>query len=142
MKTEQLLPYFINKSNTVVEALQKIDLNSKQILFVVDSNRKLEGIITDGDIRRWLLKTGELQGTVSEFMNTAPKVIYRKDVKSAVKFMKNAKITALPVITSKGIVSDIIFRDDIDKIEENFKCLTHITRIYCIEHKLPYKSLP
>lgn len=119
MKTEQLLPYFINKSNTVVEALQKIDLNSKQILFVVDSNRKLEGIITDGDIRRWLLKTGELQGTVSEFMNTAPKVIYRKDVKSAVKFMKNAKITALPVITSKGIVSDIIFRDDIDKIEEN-----------------------
>lgn len=119
MKTEQLLPYFINKSNTVVEALQKIDLNSKQILFVVDSNRKLEGIITDGDIRRWLLKTGELQGTVSEFMNTAPKVIYRKDVKSAVKFMKNAKITALPVITSKGIVSDIIFRDDIDNIEEN-----------------------
>lgn len=119
MKSELLTPYFINKSNTVVEALQKIDLNSKQILFVVDSNRKLEGIITDGDIRRWLLKTGELQGTVSEFMNTAPKVIYRKDVKSAVKFMKNAKITALPVITSKGIVSDIIFRDDIDKIEEN-----------------------
>lgn len=119
MKSELLTPYFINKSNTVVEALQKIDLNSKQILFVVDSNRKLEGIITDGDIRRWLLKTGELQGTVSEFMNTAPKVIYRKDVKSAVTFMKNAKITALPVITAKGIVSDIIFRDDIDKIEEN-----------------------
>ena len=36
MKTEQLTPYFVNKTNTVVEALQKIDLNSKQILFVVD----------------------------------------------------------------------------------------------------------
>lgn len=36
MKTEQLTPYFINKTNTVVEGLQKIDLNSKQILFVVD----------------------------------------------------------------------------------------------------------
>ena len=111
MKTEQLLPYFINKTNTVVEALQKIDLNGKQLLFVVDNKRKLEGIITDGDIRRWLLKTGQLQGTVAEFMNSSPKVIYRKDVKGAVEFMNAAKITAVPVITSKGIVSDIIFRD-------------------------------
>lgn len=111
MKTEQLTPFLINKKNTVVEALQKIDLNAKQLLFVVDNNRKLEGIITDGDIRRWLIKTGELQGTVAEFMNPSPKVIYRKDVKGAVEFMNAAKITAVPVITSKGIVSDIIFRD-------------------------------
>lgn len=111
MKTEQLVPYFINKTNTVVEALQKIDLNGRQLLFVVDSNRKLEGIITDGDIRRWLLKTGQLQGTVEEFMNPSPKVIYRKDVKGAVEFMKAARITAVPVVTAKGIVSDIIFRD-------------------------------
>lgn len=111
MKTERLVPYFISKTNTVVEALQKIDLNSKQILFVVDKNRKLEGIITDGDIRRWLIKTGELQGTVAEFMNPNPKVIYRKDIKGAVNFMNAAHITAVPVITAKGIVSDIIFRD-------------------------------
>ena len=111
MKTEQLMPYFINKTNTVVEALQRIDLNSKQILFVVDEKRKLEGIITDGDIRRWLIKTGELQGTVAGIMNPNPKVIYRKDVNSAIDFMNAAKITAVLVITSKGIVSDIIFRD-------------------------------
>lgn len=111
MKTEQLMPYFIKKTNTVVEALQKIDLNSKQILFVVDENRKLEGIITDGDIRRWLIKTGELQGRVAEFMNPNPKVIYRKDIKGAVGFMNATHITAVPVITAKGIVSDIIFRD-------------------------------
>ncbi len=118
MKSELLNMYVINKSNNVVEALQRIDLNGKQLLFVVDANRKLEGIITDGDIRRWLLKTGKLQGKVAEFMNKTPKVIYRKDIKSAASIMQSAKITALPVLTSKGILSDIIFRGDIESVSD------------------------
>lgn len=153
MKTEQLMPYFINRTNTVVEALQKIDLNSKQILFVVDNKRKLEGIITDGDIRRWLLKTGQLQGTVAEFMNTNPKVIYRKDVKGAVDFMNAAKISAVPVITSKGIVSDIIFRDSpttsIEKLEANLSDVPVVimaggkgTRLYPYTKILPKPLIP
>lgn len=111
MKTEELTPYFIHKSSTVVEALQKIDHNAKGLLFVVDTNLKLEGVITDGDIRRWLIRTGKLQGQVQEFMNPNPKVIYRKDIKNAMEFMISRKITALPVVTAKGIVTDIIFRD-------------------------------
>ena len=153
MKTEQLMPYFINKSNTVVEALQKIDLNSKQILFVVDENRKLEGIITDGDIRRWLIKTGELQGTVAEFMNPNPKVIYRKDVKGAVDFMNVAQITAVPVITSKGIVSDIIFRDapatHVEELETSLSDVSVVimaggkgTRLYPYTKILPKPLIP
>ena len=153
MKTEQLLPYFINKTNTVVEALQKIDLNGKQLLFVVDNKRKLEGIITDGDIRRWLLKTGQLQGTVAEFMNSSPKVIYRKDVKGAVEFMNAAKITAVPVITSKGIVSDIIFRDSptshVEEIKTSLSDVSVVimaggkgTRLYPYTKILPKPLIP
>lgn len=153
MKTEQLMQYFINKTNTVVEALQKIDLNGKQLLFVVDGNRKLEGIITDGDIRRWLLKTGQLQGTVAEFMNPSPKVIYRKDVKSAVEFMNAAKITAVPIITSKGIVSDIIFRDapttHVEELETSLSDVSVVimaggkgTRLYPYTKILPKPLIP
>lgn len=153
MKTEQLMPYFIKKTNTVVEALQKIDLNSKQILFVVDENRKLEGIITDGDIRRWLIKTGELQGRVAEFMNPNPKVIYRKDIKGAVGFMNATHITAVPVITAKGIVSDIIFRDSpTSHVEEIKTSLSEVpvvimaggkgTRLYPYTKILPKPLIP
>lgn len=111
MKTEQLIPFLIFPESTVVEALQKIDANAKGILFVADKNRKLLGVITDGDIRRWLIKTGELQGTVDHIMNKDPKVIYRKEISSAVEFMIKHAITALPVVNSKGIISDIIFRE-------------------------------
>ena len=47
MKTEQLITYLIYPEATVVEAMQKIDANTKGILFVTDKNRKLVGVITD-----------------------------------------------------------------------------------------------
>lgn len=50
MKTEQLMLYSINKTNTVVEALKKIGFYNKQIWLEVDESRKIEGIITDCDI--------------------------------------------------------------------------------------------
>ncbi len=112
MKTEQLIPFLISPDNTIVEALQKIDSNAKGILFVVNDERKLVGVLTDGDIRRWLLKTGELQGEVKRLMNRNPKAIYRKELASAREFMVKYSITALPVVNSKGIVSDIVFREE------------------------------
>lgn len=113
MKTEQLMFFLIYPHSTVVEAMQKIDTNAKGILFVVDNKRRLVGVITDGDIRRWLIKTGKLQGTVEHIMNKNPKVIYRKDVAMAKDFMVKQAITALPVVNAKGIVSDILFRETI-----------------------------
>lgn len=112
MKTEQLMPFLIFPNGTIVEALQKIDNNAKGILFVVSENRKLVGVVTDGDIRRWLIKTGELQGRIEQIMNKNPKAIYRKEIASAGEFMRKHYITALPVVNSKEILSDIIFRED------------------------------
>lgn len=112
MKTEQLMPFLTSPDSTVVDAMQKIDRNAKGILFVVDENRKLSGVLTDGDIRRWLIKTGDLRGAVSRIMNQSPKVIYRKEMTAAREYMSNHAITALPVVNSRGIITDIIFRDE------------------------------
>lgn len=115
MKTEQLAPFLISGESTVVEALQKLDQNTRGILFVTNREHKLLGTVTDGDIRRWLIKTGELQGQVRQIMNPSPKVIYRKEKSMANEFMKKYAITALPVINAKGVISDIIFRLDAEK---------------------------
>lgn len=122
MKTEQLMPFLISPDSTVVDALQKIDSNAKGILFVVNEGRKLVGVLTDGDIRRWLLKTGELQGNVRQLMNQDPKVIYRKDLSSARQFMEKHSITALPIVNSRGVISNIIFREETGKQEAEQQC--------------------
>lgn len=110
MNTQALMPFLILSENTVVDALQKLDNNAKGILFVVDAEQRLIGVITDGDIRRWLIKTGQLQGTVERIMNPNPKTISRKEAGSANEFMVKHSITALPVINENRIISDIIFR--------------------------------
>ncbi len=110
MKTEQLIPFLISAESSVVEAMQKIDSNAQGILFVKNDGRRLIGVITDGDIRRWLIRTGELQGSVRQIMNPSPKAIYQKEIGSAGEYMRKHSLTALPVISTENIITDIIFR--------------------------------
>ena len=112
MKTEQLALFLISPDSTVVEAMQRIDRNARGILFVTNEQQKLLGVVTDGDIRRWLIRTGELKAPVSGLMNTEPKRISRKEHAKAHEVMVQHSITALPVVTTKGVVSDILFRDE------------------------------
>lgn len=121
MKSERLDAYLIYPESTVVEAMQKIDINARGILFVVKQDNKLVGVVTDGDIRRWLIKTGNLQGRVDKIMNPSPRVLYRKDVKMAQEYMTKYHITALPIITTKGRLNDIVFlqQEITEPIEEN-----------------------
>ena len=48
------LELFIEKDITIKEAIKRLDVTAKKILFVVE-NTKLIGTITDGDVRRWIL---------------------------------------------------------------------------------------
>lgn len=111
MRSEQLNSFLASPQTTVVEAMQKIDANAKGILFVVERGNRLAGVMTDGDIRRWLIKTGNFQEQIHKIMNCSPHLIYRKDLKTAQEYMRKYSITALPVVTAEGVVTDIIFRE-------------------------------
>lgn len=81
MTKEQLNTFLGISTLNIVEAMQRIDANAHGILFIVNEKNKLLGTVTDGDIRRWIIKTGSLEVKVSELMNKDPKIIYRKEVK-------------------------------------------------------------
>ena len=112
MKREELGRFLIPQTVIVVEAMQRIDSNAKGILFVVDESEKLIGVVTDGDIRRWLIQTGDLQGEISHIMNKSPKVITCRERKSAKEYMEKYLITALPVVTKENRIKDIIFKEE------------------------------
>lgn len=118
MKQEELYNFLIAGTATLVEAMQKIDLNTKGILFVTDKEEKLAGVITDGDIRRWLIKTGNLQEEIWRIMNKNPKIIYCKERNRAQEFIEKFVITALPVVTTEYRIIDIIFKEEKDAGEK------------------------
>lgn len=108
MKVKDL---FINESVTIKEAIKKLDETAKKILLVTEDN-KLKGILTDGDIRRWILKNGNLQEPVSYIMNRSPKYIYEKDRYYSKQFLKEKMVEALPVVNANKEVVDIVFWND------------------------------
>ena len=95
MQTESIEIFVILPQSTIIDALQKIDKNSKGILFVIDKKFRLIGSLTDGDIRRWLIKTGDLYGTIEFVMNKNPKTITSKDINKADKMMEKFSLTAI-----------------------------------------------
>ena len=51
---------FIHKNNTIIETLEKLQKVGSQCLIVVNKNYSLLGSISDGDVRRAILKNNNL----------------------------------------------------------------------------------
>lgn len=109
MDKERLQKYIGTENLTVIEAMRKIDLNGKGILYIVDSYGRLSGSLTDGDIRRWLIKTGDLSETVEQMAFRNTKSLPITEIQNNVSFMKKEKIQSVPIIDEEHRIVDIRF---------------------------------
>ena len=50
---------------SILEAMKKIDNNLLRIIFIMDKNKKIVGLATDGDIRRQLISGAKLEDKIS-----------------------------------------------------------------------------
>ena len=94
---------------SIVEAMQRISQNCRGILFIVDDEKHLLGSLTDGDIRRWLVETGDLKAKISRVMFKSPTYILDSDREKANEIMKRKVITALPVLSIDKTITSIVF---------------------------------
>ena len=62
----------LNPEQPIRDALELIDRESLRIALVVDENLHLLGVVTDGDVRRGLLRNLTLASPVKEVMNATP----------------------------------------------------------------------
>ena len=102
----------ISENYTVRSAIEQIDKTGRKILVVTNHKGIVVGVVTDGDIRRWILKAGNLEENVSEIMNKNPTLVYSNNLSKAKQLMKENLFTGIPVINHDGQFSDMIFWDD------------------------------
>jgi len=109
MLTRDQIP-LVSKDQTVEEAIAEIDRKKLGASLVVDDSLILLGIVTDGDIRRSLLKLRNLLGLrVEKIMSTSPKMIdEKKKVSEAVGLMEHNAITVLPIVDRMKRVKGIV----------------------------------
>lgn len=91
----------VTAETTVQDAMRAIDVAGLKIVFVCDDQAVLLGTVTDGDIRRGLLKDLQLDHPVRLVMNTQPKT---SDVsasqKSQLELLESNDLEVLPILNA------------------------------------------
>ena len=108
-----ILDFLVDEDNTMIEAMRLLDKAAKKVLFVTD-NGKLIAAITDGDVRRWILKKGNLEARVKDIANYNPKYLKEKDKALAREYMKKHSIEALPILNDENEIISVVFINDRD----------------------------
>jgi dTDP-glucose pyrophosphorylase len=99
------------------EALQAINRVGCQMALVVDRERRLLGTLSDGDVRRALLRGVTLETPVSEIMYTTPTVVYeRDDRETRLGLIKCLGFHQLPIVDNQGHVVGLETVDDYLKV--------------------------
>ena len=92
-----------SEKNTLRKALKIIDKNAMGVCFVVGKSNKLRGILTDGDIRRALLKNAELDSSVEDHMNKKFLALpINSDIDQVNKYLQKKKYKVIPLCNNQG----------------------------------------
>lgn len=95
----------IAPSATLREALSTIDTGGVHIALIVDENRVLKGVLSDGDVRRGLLKGVLLEEPVTRLMNTTPTTARQQDDPDTVLvLMREKRRHQIPLLDAEGRV--------------------------------------
>ncbi|MBJ9596492.1 MULTISPECIES: nucleotidyltransferase family protein [Citrobacter] len=93
----------LSSEHSVLDALSVINDGALRICLVVDTDDKLLGVITDGDIRRAILKDISLHEKTSSIMNRQPiTVSSNTSHKQRRKIMQAQSILALPIVDAEN----------------------------------------
>jgi len=117
--------FLSDDSITIKVALELINKNGKKCLIICDSKRRLKGILSDGDIRKNILKGIKITSSIKKIYNKRPITINEDNIthNKLLNLFKINFIDAIPVIDSKKFIKKIYTWDDIlnNKINHNSK---------------------
>ena len=140
---KQIDNILLSENDSIKKALEIIDRGALKIALIVDNNKKLLGTVTDGDIRRGLLKGVSLEDQVSLVMHKNPFVAKMSESRDLIlKKALEKKIYQIPIVDENGIVIGIeVIEELIKPKEKNNKVILMVgglgTRLRPLTEKVP-----
>lgn len=100
----------ISSARSIIDAIKQLDAVKPKILFVVNE-KVLVGTLTDGDVRRHLLKGGNLDDSVAKAANVNPNI--SRNTNEASCLLKGNSFLAIPIVDEKKQLLDIYVAENI-----------------------------
>jgi dTDP-glucose pyrophosphorylase len=102
--------HLIFSGSTIKDALiQLTNLGIDAILFVVEENDKLIGSITDGDVRRGLVKGVSLNQSINNIIRFSPRFIKKgeRDIQKLIEF-REGNFGIIPIVDNTNKIVNVI----------------------------------
>ena len=108
----------ININNKINFAIKKLEFAEVQILMVINNRKKFVGTITDGDVRRGLIKGINLDDNIDKIVNFNPIVVPPgTEINSVKDIMSINSINQLPIIDKKKTIQGLYILKDFIKFK-------------------------
>jgi dTDP-glucose pyrophosphorylase len=102
----------------LMAAVRGIEATRRRMAVVVDTEHRLLGTLTDGDVRRCLLAGGSLQTPSSQAMNSSPLVAEEgAPAGYLLDLMRKRNVLALPIVDAEGRFKRLIHLTDLEHHE-------------------------
>lgn len=103
----------VEPTQSIRETIEIIDCSSAQIALVVNEDRILLGTVTDGDIRRAIIKGVSLDEPVSEIMFSTPTVAIDDCSQESILSLMNRKgLRQIPIVDKCGRLQGLKLKDE------------------------------
>ena len=117
---------YLKKSNTIKYTLKKLNGAFGKFGCVIDSNKLLLGVVTEGDLRRAILNGISINNKLEKVINVKPTFVYKHELISK-KISEsnfnatnlNASIFYVPIVNKKRKVLDVLSIENLIDILEN-----------------------
>lgn len=103
----------INESHNIKEAMQMLNTAVYKTLFVLNSNNKLVGTITDGDIRRAVLRGLNMKSAIHDAMNKSP--IFLKNIvknQNLQSLFEKHEVTCIPIVDENMEIEKVLWKSN------------------------------
>lgn len=107
----------VNENNKFIETVELISKKRLGCAIAINNDNKMTGILTDGDIRRTLLKHSDAANLLTkDVMTLNPKTISETDIAAkALAIMEKHSITSIAVCSESGVPVGLIHVHDLLK---------------------------
>ncbi len=106
----------LSPSDKMRAAIEVIDNSGMKIAIVVDDQRHLLGVVTDGDIRRALLAGHDLESPLAQFMKVKPRTAALGTERHVLfERLRHEQILHLPITDEAGVVHDLAYLPDLER---------------------------
>ena len=93
----------LDSTSTIKKAIKVMNMYKSQIICVINNKKKIIGTVTDGDVRRSIIKSNNLNQPIKKIMNKNPIYVSKSmSFENIQRLMKVNSVLQIPEIDNSG----------------------------------------